>query len=812
MNRNLLVAGGIIVVALIVLFIAAPWRSRPGQDEARNGTERTGRTDGLRTPHDGSASTGGESGPATDGGGQPPAESDLQHRLPAGTVAGQVVDQASQPIELAKVVVLVTHHAKEHDEAGKETAVKHNDLFERVVETDSRGRFEITGVPDEKLVPLNEAGQLDECVTCILLAQKDGYRMARQDVVPGGYELRLVLEETAAVVSGRVIARDTREPLPKARVLCRPGETETTTDADGAFRLKVPVSFEPPESIAVSVICYPREADYAPQELPNVTVVQGRQVGDLLFELDHGTLVLRGEILDSETRERLPGMGVRIHEYDPYQYYYFPEGSRAELAVDAPDGTFEFDRLRPGTFQIEAVRKDWNCTLARYQETLEEGEGPKELKIYVSTGGSRIVTGTVTGPSGEPLENAAVWLIQRVQPMGAGIGGAEGAAPPPTSLLMYQPTATDAAGRYGFQLYFDPAQQKVGAMALSPGCELTFAWLGDGDQQVLELDLALRHGARVAGTITDDAGAPLKNATVTIDGETLGPPFYASFSSLPNPRGAVTTVADGTYEFAYLLPGDYVVSVEHKDFAFRQEAVSAAQGADCRLDLALQRGQTIRGTVYDEQGQPLYVHSVVAVSRRWREYDSTVTNADGTFTLRRIPSGEPVTVLVLEDRVNLQTAKSFYYAAVEGVSPGRDDLVIVAKEMKFGSVEIQVVDAATGDPVTTYEVWCSRQPQPGLNGLARTFYYRPNYGRASVGVRQTPGDEMPAADATSGNEEGRVTLSGLLPGPHEFYVNADGYNTKVSDTVRVESGGTSTVRVELERSVGPGMGGVPNLP
>ncbi|MBN1917107.1 MAG: carboxypeptidase regulatory-like domain-containing protein [Verrucomicrobia bacterium] len=798
MKRNLLVIGGIAALAIVVLLTVAPWRTRPSHDETSGTAGRTGRTrqPGRQTPDGASTSNGGDPGSGEDGERLPVGPDGSSHRLPAGTVAGRVVDQDSQPVEKAQVVVLMARHTKAYDEKGEPTTVKHQDLFARVIETDSRGRFEISGIPAEAVVPLEKSEGLDESVTCSLLAQKDGYRMARQDVVPGAYAVQLVLEETAAVVSGRVIARDTGKPLAGSRILCRPGETETKTDADGAFRLKVPVSFEPPDSIAVSVICYPTAPEYAPQELADVRVMQGQEVGDLLFELEHGSLVLRGEVLDGQTQARVPGMRVRLYERDPYQYYYFPDGSRPELTADAADGTFEFTGLRPGIFQIEAVRTDWNCTLARYQETLEEGGGPKDVKIFVNTTGSRIITGTVTGPSGEPLQNAAVWLIQRVQPRPSAADEADTPPPPSMSLFTYQPAATDAEGRYGFQLYFNSTQQKVGAVALYPGCELTYGWLDQSDQSVYELDLALHKGARVAGTVTDEAGTPLEKVSVVIDGEALGPAFLASSPSLPNPRAAVTTGPDGTYEFDTLPAGDYIVAAEHTDYAFRQTDVTVARSADSRLDIALERGQTIRGTVYDEQGQPLSIRSVVAVNSRWREYDATPTNPDGRFTLRRIPSGEPVTVLVLEDRVDLRTAKTFHRAAVEHVSPGAGDLTIVAERMQFGAVEVEVVDAKTGDPVPSFEVWSARQPQPGLKGLARTFYYRPDYGRTSVK------DGATTDTGASGGEAGRVTLMDLLPGPHDFYVNADGYNAKVSGTVRIEGGGTSKVRVELERTVG----------
>ena len=196
----------------------------------------------------------------------------------------------------------------------------------------------------------------------------------------------------------------------------------------------------------------------------------------------------------------------------------------------------------------------------------------------------------------------------------------------------------------------------------------------------------------------------------------------------------------------------------------------------------LDTGAEIRGTVYDEHGEPLRVRSVVAVGPRGREHDSTVSGGDGRFTLRTLPRDGPVDVLVLADVVDLRSHEPFYYAKVEAVEPGDIDVRIDATVVHRGSVELEVVEVDTGDPVTRYEVYCSAQPRSGLDGLARRFVTSPAYGRASVN-----------------NEEGRGTLKRLLPGEHRFTVRADGFRSAAMKAVRVTGGGTARLRIELER-------------
>jgi protocatechuate 3,4-dioxygenase beta subunit len=763
MKTRLTIAGIVVVIAVVALLVFGPWRHGSGPA----GTTETGTS--AQTPGAAQVSPG-------EGGEQPPVEPEgattpsggtegAEQHLAKGVIAGRVVDEQGQPVAEAEIAVLISRHAARGNEGETPGPRQREDIFERVLKSDNNGEFEITGVPDVKTVSISEASGRPEGVTCILVVQKAGYEMEWRDVLPGQCDLRIVLKEAMAVVTGRVIVKATREPVEGARIVCL--SAEASSDAEGKFQLKVPVSLEPPKSVKSSVLCYPKEPYYAPQELRDVELVQGAETEGLLFELEQGSAAIQGEIFEAETGQLATGMRVRLYERDLSRYYYFPDQTRVEMTANAADGTFAFEHLRPGTYQLEAIKDAWNCVVGRYQVAVEAKTEPNDVKMYVNTSGLLFVVGTITGPQGRPVERAAVWLLDGER------------------LVTYSPAASDAEGRYGLSFNARPTGQKLSVMVFDPDYELAIVPISPGRQNPLRVDVALNKGTQLAGTVKDADGNPLKDVTVTVDGDALGPALPSGFTYLPDPRAGETTGADGEFKFVYLPPGGYVVGADHKDYVYAQRRIQMTRGADQRCDFTLDKGLTIEGTVYNEKGEPLRVHSVVAVGQDGREYDSTVSGPDGRFVLRTLPRNEPVTVLVLADQVDLRRDETFYYAKVEGVQPGRKDVRVDAKPMHLGSVELDVTDAVSGDPVTRYEVWCSWQPRIGLNGLARRFLGRPSYGRASVR-----------------DEKGHVELGRLFPGSHRFTINAEGYESATSAPIEVTSGRTATVRVKLKRSAG----------
>ena len=751
----LIVVGGALVLALLARLYGV-WGPSRVSEEARGSKPPAQRSVDESVPVEKPAEPGETAEPET-----PVKPAEPPQPVPEGVIAGRVVDERGDPIAEAEIAVLMSRHVQARDDSGSLRPLRREDLFEASATTDAAGEFEVSGLLERTTVPLAKATDETESITCILVAQKTGFRTTWLDVRPGQYELRVVLEETVALVSGKVVDARSGEPVEGARIECR--TSTATSGADGAFSIKVPVEVDPPERIKVSVLCYPKEPTYARQERRDVELVQGRELKGLLFELERGTASIEGAVLKAGTREPVAGMRVRLYELNVERPYYFPDETQPELTADAADGTFAFEGLRLGTFQLEAIKPEWNCVLGRAQVTVTDVPAPGPITIYVSAENGSIVWGTVTGPEGGPVGGAIVWLLQSGQ-------------------LFYMPTSTDAEGRYGLQSYITPSQGQLSVMVFHPDYELKIAPVAADAGRLVQLDVALGRAAQLGGIVRDEEGQPVAGATIAVEGPALGPAVWAFYTYLPNPRAPFTTKDDGEYAFAYLPPGAYQVTATLKGYVIAKQKVQVTRGGEQRCDFNMDRGAEISGTVYDEQGEPLRVRSVVAVGRDGTEYDSTVSGADGHFTLRSLPRDEPVDVLVLADVVDLRSDKPFYHAKLEQVAPGRDDVRLDAETVQRGAVELEVVEAGTGDPVARYEVWCSLQPRPGLDGPARRFVASPAYGRASVN-----------------DEKGRATLDRLLPGEHRFTVTANGFMGAMTETVAVTGGATARLRVELQR-------------
>ena len=199
-----------------------------------------------------------------------------------------------------------------------------------------------------------------------------------------------------------------------------------------------------------------------------------------------------------------------------------------------------------------------------------------------------------------------------------------------------------APGRYAVD-----AATATGLVARS---ELRIAF---GEQAPQPLRLELVPGVRARGVVVDrDLGTPLAGATLAVSGG--------------DPLGLLaTTGSDGTFDLGPLLPGAVSLDVrhgEHEPLAFGPLQVPATGQ---RIALVPLPGTTLRGRVRVRPGlQPLAGATV-----QWRPNGgsvvTTISAADGTFTLRATGS--------LAARLQVQAAGHVPYAElVEPSAPFAD--------------------------------------------------------------------------------------------------------------------------------------------
>ncbi|NNE00698.1 MAG: carboxypeptidase regulatory-like domain-containing protein [Pirellulaceae bacterium] len=122
------------------------------------------------------------------------------------------------------------------------------------------------------------------------------------------------------------------------------------------------------------------------------------------------------------------------------------------------------------------------------------------------------------------------------------------------------------------------------------------------DQSDTELAISLDRGVSLRGKVVDADGKPLDGATVRALSLSSGsmPRVMGRFATM---SGAVKTDA-GEFVIDNLAEGRETIRVDHPDFVFR-----IVQGVDVSeamepISVQLTRGATIRGRVFDQNGQP----------------------------------------------------------------------------------------------------------------------------------------------------------------------------------------------------------------
>ncbi|MGB3969100.1 MAG: carboxypeptidase regulatory-like domain-containing protein, partial [Planctomycetota bacterium] len=228
------------------------------------------------------------------------------------------------------------------------------------------------------------------------------------------------------------------------------------------------------------------------------------------------------------------------------------------------------------------------------------GTGRKELVATVVAGQQQEVVlelpagvdvaGSVHDAAGAAIAGAQVWLSSPQSPWCAG------------SVV----TSSGADGT--FQLRAVPTTQSLGAIA--PGfapSKLVDLDLQDTKVSPVRITLVLgEHGGALAGRVTDAKGKPVAGAVVAVGASERRMAHRSgnTFAENWSPRRARTD-DDGRYAIAGLVPGEEPVEVWATGFAYWHGKAMVTAKTTTQLDLTLERGVTVSGTVTGEDGKPL---------------------------------------------------------------------------------------------------------------------------------------------------------------------------------------------------------------
>ena len=208
----------------------------------------------------------------------------------------------------------------------------------------------------------------------------------------------------------------------------------------------------------------------------------------------------------------------------------------------------------------------------------------------------------------------------------------------------------DPRGQFEISIELAIYQLEVIAKGYAP------QWIHDINTEIDEtVHVQLSRGGSVTGRVLDAAGKRISGATVI-------PLCYAHAidvygqSLFANQKGAVTTVK-GEFTLANISPGLETLKVIHPDFApCLVESVEVLEGqTTAEVDIVLQSGGGLEGTVYDNQGNPVanqrlfFLGDCETKQLNLLEYadnhqwGTTVTDSHGYYQINHLPE-QPCTI------------------------------------------------------------------------------------------------------------------------------------------------------------------------
>jgi len=278
-------------------------------------------------------------------------------------------------------------------------------------------------------------------------------------------------------------------------------------------------------------------------------------------------------------------------------------------------GLLALDALEPGTVVLQPLFGGFALASVAAGETAE-------LRLAIPPGIR--VDGLVRDVGGAPVADADVFLS----------GGATDAQYDGAIVAR-----SDARGR--FALRSAPAQVGACLSARAAGRAPTAQVVLTGaPRSSVELVLVFeREGRALAGRVLDERGAPVAGARVLIGSEREIVPLPRPDGTIAwNPIGELTTsAADGSFAVRGAPLG--LVEVQTRAAGFAPWRGACDTRADERLEVHLEGGAQVSGTVRGRDGQPLAGARVRLAGGAWFARAETSADADGAYALDDLARG-----------------------------------------------------------------------------------------------------------------------------------------------------------------------------
>lgn len=466
------------------------------------------------------------------------------------------------------------------------------------------------------------------------------------------------------VLRGLVTSAVTDGPLPRAVILVRGSDSETVADENGEYALEG----LPPGELFVIARADGHAEQHARLRLSDADGFRQDFRLDPAVEL-HVTV---------NDPAGLPIEGVEVTPAQPNRDYVHDE---VYTRRTGPDGTALLTGInRTDLPQVNARKAGYAEVWTRDYE-VEEDAATAELRIILEPRPrlERVITGTVTGPGGKPLEGMHV---QWIHPHGEHEGR--------------QVTDTDRGGRY--ILRFESDKERATISAYGDGWAPAIReGIGPGDRnEPAVVDFELEPGHWLEGTVVDEEGKPVEGATVNVM-PTLG--TLRNVTLYPGNLRAASTDAEGRFRITELAGPQVAVQLRGPDGGGWAHNMNETVEVDREVDLVLERWKVIRGRVRDaDTGEPVPAFTV-KLKKGVGYYDykrcdpgESFHSTEGRFLLEKL---DP-------DRFTFSVEASGYISVLLGdvasATPEGGNEVLV--EMTRGAdLEGIVIDRADGSPI-----------------------------------------------------------------------------------------------------------------
>lgn len=522
--------------------------------------------------------------------------------LPAGTLAGQIVDAEGRPVAGATVSASPTDPGLIGRPDEKEARVG------------AEGRFLLRGLTPETGYRLfvKAEGFVPAWEEAVLGKPGQGVPPVRIVLSRGVTFTGRIVDPAGQPVAGADLALSIAAEGPEGTGFSMSTRVQASSDSTGRFR------FQQVGKGAYSLqVVHP---GFAPAYRSGTVGARRRPVvdiGDLTLEPGAS---LEGRVLDPSGAP-VEGAQVFVSERPSARWTArMPMSASNEgPALTGPDGFFRIADLEDGQrFDLSVDKPGY--VLARVPGV----EAPTQEPLQIELRPAQSLSGRVLDGERRPVGGAWISLVE-VRETGFGDDSS-------LSRSSRGAGQTDEEGRFVLsQLEPGPLHLEVRAPGFRTA-ELSGLRIAEGEEPS-PLEIVLEKGAVLEGRVLDGNGQPVRQARIHV--------FFPDSRRFFGPSHR--TDDRGHFQIAGLAAGEHRVTAEPLGSGLRAEGkVVLGDSGTYHLDLRLPFGVDVSGHVVGEQGEPLRgawlsLHPIQEAEPR--PGASARSAADGSFRFRDIPDG-----------------------------------------------------------------------------------------------------------------------------------------------------------------------------